>query len=180
MTFFTADLHLGHANILQHCDRPFGSVEEMDETIIANWNSRVTNKDDVWILGDFAFRTAVSAEAYLKNLNGHKHLVKGNHDKSWMKGLDVAKYFETVNEIAETNVEHHKLVLCHYPMMSWNRSHYGSYLVFGHIHNDTNLSFWPMIRDNDHMLNAGVDINGFYPVEFRDLIENNARFKAGH
>ena len=97
-----------------------------------------------------------------------------------MKGLDVAKYFETVNEIEETNVEHHKLVLCHYPMMSWNRSHYGSYLVFGHIHNDTNLSFWPMIRDNDHMLNAGVDINGFYPVEFRDLIENNARFKAGH
>lgn len=180
MTYFTADLHLGHANILKHCDRPYSSVEEMDEALIANWNSRVTDRDDVWIIGDFAFRAAVSAEVYLKNLKGHKHLVKGNHDHTWMKNLDVRRYFESVNEIAELRLDGKHIVMCHYPMMSWNKSHYGSYLIYGHIHDDTSLWFWPMIRDNDHMLNAGVDVNGFCPVTFDELVTNNTAFRELH
>lgn len=178
MVYFIADMHLGHANILKHCNRPFSSVEEMDETLIENWNSRVTDRDDVWIVGDFAFRTRVSAEIYLKNLKGRKHLVKGNHDKTWMKGLDLSRYFGSVNEIAEMKLDGRHIVLCHYPMMCWDKSHYGSYLIFGHIHNDTDLPFWDMIKDNDHMLNAGVDVNGFYPVTFDELVENNRRFRA--
>lgn len=180
MVYFIADMHLGHANILKHCNRPFSSVEEMDETLIENWNSRVTDRDDVWIIGDFAFRTAVSAEVYLKNLKGHKHLVKGNHDHTWMKGFDVRRYFESVNEIAELRLDGKHIVMCHYPMMSWNKSHYGSYLIYGHIHDDTSLWFWPMIRDNGHMLNAGVDVNGFCPVTFDELVANNAVFRELH
>lgn len=179
MTYFTADMHLGHANILKHCNRPFSSIEEMDETLIENWNSRVTDRDDVWIVGDFTFRTRVSAGTCLKNLKGHKHLVTGNHDKTWMKGLDLSEYFESVGEIAETKLDGRHIVLCHYPMMCWNKSQYGAYLIHGHIHNDTDLPFWDMIKDNDHMLNAGVDVNGFYPVTFDELKKNNEAFKAG-
>jgi calcineurin-like phosphoesterase family protein len=55
--YFTADLHLGHANIINHCDRPFSSVEEMDEHLINAWNSRVRPNDTVYIIGDLIFRS---------------------------------------------------------------------------------------------------------------------------
>ncbi len=56
MVYFTADLHLGHNSIIQSCNRPFSSVEEMDETIIGNWNSRVSDVDEVYVLGDVAYK----------------------------------------------------------------------------------------------------------------------------
>lgn len=56
MIYFTSDLHLGHANVIRHCNRPFSSAEELDEVLIQNWNSRVTNNDTVYILGDLMFR----------------------------------------------------------------------------------------------------------------------------
>lgn len=56
MVYFTADTHFGHENIIKFCDRPFASVEEMDETLIANWNGRVRANDTVFILGDMFFR----------------------------------------------------------------------------------------------------------------------------
>lgn len=60
--WFTADTHFGHRNILKHCDRPFGSVKEMDEALIAMWNAVVGLNDDVWHLGDFAYRSAQAPE----------------------------------------------------------------------------------------------------------------------
>lgn len=57
MIYFTSDLHLGHKNIIKLCDRPFASLEEMDETLIANWNQVVTNGDTIYIVGDLMFRT---------------------------------------------------------------------------------------------------------------------------
>ena len=51
MIFFTSDLHLGHENCIRLCNRPFSSIEEMDETLIENWNRKVTGKDTVYILG---------------------------------------------------------------------------------------------------------------------------------
>ncbi len=52
------------------------------------------------------------------------------------------------------------------------------YLIYGHIHGNYGQLFWPLISSNDHMLNAGVDINGFYPVTFDEVVENNRRFKG--
>ena len=97
MIYFTSDLHLGHANAIKLCRRPFSCVEEMDETLIANWNERVTNGDTVYILGDLLFRNQTPTESYLDRLKGKKHLITGNHDRKWMKQVPLDKFFLSVN-----------------------------------------------------------------------------------
>ena len=81
MIFFTSDLHLGHENCIRLCNRPFSSIEEMDETLIENWNHKVTGKDTVYILGDLIYRSQKPPEEYLRRLRGKKHLILGNHDR---------------------------------------------------------------------------------------------------
>ena len=146
MIYYTADLHLGHENVIQHCSRPFATVEEMDAALIRNWNSRVHRNDTIYIVGDLFFRNRRSAEDYLGELKGRKHLVLGNHDLSWYK----------------------------------KGSGHGSFMVFGHIHNNTNAAFWPLIRGSPLLLNAGVDINEYRPVTLSELQVNNDAFKAEH
>ena len=81
-TFITSDLHLGHSNIISLCNRPFRDVEEMNDTIINNWNSVVKSGDTVYVLGDFSFK-GKGVHDYLNRLNGDIILIKGNHDKSF-------------------------------------------------------------------------------------------------
>lgn len=176
MIFFTADAHFGHSNVIRLCDRPFADVEEMDAALIQNWNARVTGKDTVYILGDLFFRCPYAQEI-LKQLKGKKRLIVGNHDGSWMSKFDYAKYFLSVDKFLETTDGHHTLTLCHYPLLSWKHS-LRSYMIHGHIHNNRNADFWPLLAARDRVLNAGVDINGFQPVTFEELLENNRRFKA--
>ena len=178
MVYFTADLHLGHANIIGHCNRPFPSVEEMDRVLLQNWSDRVRPMDTVYILGDCIFRSKAPAADYLEQMPGHKHLIVGNHDAGWMKKTDLGRFFESVSRMTEIHEGGHRLVLCHYPMMTWNNVGHGSYHIYGHIHNNTRDFYWPLLRQMDHALNAGVDINGFRPVTLPELIENNARHRA--
>jgi calcineurin-like phosphoesterase family protein len=180
MVFFTSDLHLGHQNIIRHCSRPFSDVDEMNHTLIDNWNSRVARNDEVWIVGDFSFRSEQDIPSYLEKLKGRKHLIIGNHDGSWMKKADWSSSFESIDMLKYFSLDGHEIVLCHYPMMCWPHSNRGSYLVYGHIHGNTDMVFWPLIRDNPFMLNAGVDVNGFYPVTFAELVKNNEAFKESH
>ena len=119
MIYFTADTHFGHENIIKFCNRPFASIEEMDEVLIANWNERVRGNDTVFILGDMFFRIS-DAEPVLKRLKGKKRLIVGNHDSSWMKKVDLTRYFESVDTFLETSDGQHGLTLCHYPLLSWN------------------------------------------------------------
>ena len=178
MIFFTSDLHFGHANIIKHCNRPFKNVDEMDDYLIARWNERVTNDDTVHILGDFIFRSKRPPEEYLSVLKGTKHLVVGNHDKAWMKKVNLSEWFESVEMMRYMTNGQHKLTLCHYPMMSWPFSNHGGYRVYGHIHNDSRMDYWPMIEKNPLMLNSGADINGFMPVTFEEMIENNLEHRS--
>lgn len=177
MIFFTADLHLGHANIIKHCNRPFSSVEEMDEYLICMWNSRVRSDDIVYILGDLIFRSTKSPKSYLDRLNGKKHLILGNHDTKWIKKVDLTKYFTTVEYFLEISDGQHQITLCHYPLMSWNQMMRGSYMIHGHIHNSRNGDYFPLLQHRTNMLNAGVEINNFQPATFDELIRNNKVFK---
>lgn len=177
MIYFTSDLHLGHKNVLKLCNRPFGSIEEMDACLIENWNSRVTNNDTVYILGDLMFRNSVPPEEYLLKLKGKKHLIRGNHDRDWMKKVDIDKYFVSNENLSFISDGKHRITICHYPMMSWPHMSTNGYMVFGHIHHNTDAVYWPIIEQSELMLNAGVDINGFKPVTFDEMVENNVNHK---
>ena len=178
MIFFTADSHLGHGNIIKHCNRPFSSVEEMDEHLITVWNSHVYSNDSVYILGDFIFRNTISPNNYLSRLNGKKHLLLGNHDTKWIKKVDLTKHFATVDRFLEISHCQRRITLCHYPLMSWSGMAKGSYMIHGHIHNNREAFYFPTLQKMPNLLNAGVDINEFRPVELDELVKNNETFKS--
>jgi calcineurin-like phosphoesterase family protein len=119
-TWFTSDTHFGHARIIELALRPFASVEEMDETMIERWNEIVAPGDTVHHLGDFAF---ADHNIYLPRLKGHKHLIIGNHDHS--NRLKKARGWATVEDMLTIKVHDVSIVLCHYALRVWNKSHHG-------------------------------------------------------
>lgn len=179
LNLFTSDLHIGHENVIKHCNRPFDSVEEMNETLVANWNRKVHKNDDVYIVGDMFFRSSITPSEFLDRLKGRKHLVIGNHDKSWLRYTNVAKYFVEVEHLIVFNDGNRWLTLSHYPMMAWRGSCTKGFLIYGHIHNAQNDTYWPLLKTMKTALNAGVDVNGFEPVTFNELVENNRKRLEG-
>jgi calcineurin-like phosphoesterase family protein len=129
--FFSADHHFGHANIIRFCDRPFSSVDEMDSVMISKWNARVSHGDEVIYAGDFMM--GKDAMRYLSCLNGKILFVPGGHDKRWIKAFDWERQprFKLLQPIHEINIGRHftppKLVICHYPLLSWEAAFHGAY-----------------------------------------------------
>ena len=173
MIYFTSDLHFGHEAVIEKCNRPFSSVEEMNETLIKNWNKVVMPDDDVYILGDMIFRAEQPPQDFLKRLRGKKHLIFGNHDVSWIKEVNLSDYFVEWGDYLLVNSGAWKATLCHFPQLHGN----GKYLIHGHLHNRRTDWYWPFYKDFDRALNAGVEINDFRPVTITQLIENNKKFK---
>lgn len=83
MEWITADLHLGHTNIITYCDRPYETVHEMNEDIIRRWNDQVQPADLVWILGDVCMGQLADTIPLIGRLNGMKMICPGNHDPIW-------------------------------------------------------------------------------------------------
>lgn len=154
MYWFTADEHYGHANIIKYCDRPFNSVEEMDASIIARHNSHVKPDDVVVHAGDFCWcNTAKDAfRNYIQRLNGSHIFLKGSHDH-WLP--DSAKY------MWRKMFDQQLIVVCHYAMQTWERSHYNSWQLHGHSHGRQK----PIGKQYD----IGVDANTFRPVSFDQI-----------
>ena len=178
MVYFTSDLHLGHENVL-NWRTGFRSVEEMDETLIANWNKRVHTNDFIVITGDLIYKSKRSAEEYLSALKGRKILVQGNHDASWLKNLSneqIAKHFEGVYDIYSLRRNGVKLRFCHYPMIAWESSRRESILICGHIHDKKEGFEFEMFSKVPYAFNAGVDVNKMMPVTLSELIKNNDAF----
>ena len=179
--FFISDTHFWHEGALKFEGRThFSSVEEMNETIISNWNARVKGNDRVYIMGDMFYKAdPADVEEVLSRLKGKMYLIRGNHDGSWIEKIDYKKYFVEVAYMLEDNDGQRALTLCHYPLLIWKHQH-KSYMIHGHLHVDTTDDFWPLIRSRERVLNAAVEINGFAPVTFDELVENNRIFKENH
>lgn len=159
-TYFTSDLHLGHRGVIEFQNRPFDSVEDMNRTIIHNFNSLVHANDILYILGDLTHRIPESqANELIKKLKGKKILICGNHDGDYDKSL-----FEEIYDYREFNHEKLKYVLMHYPLLEWNRSRHNSSIhLHGHIHSDGRYN--EENRTNGvSKYDAGVDANNYYPV----------------
>lgn len=180
MVFFTSDLHLGHANVIKLCARPFSDVEEMDAVLIENWNRKVKKNDTVYILGDVVWDKRMVSH-YMEMLRGKKILITGNHDTTWSRREECIKYFDTVTPYLEINLNCHPITMCHYPMVEWKSSREQlrrklGFHIHGHIHNRI-ADEYRMLFLSFNALNAGVDVNGFAPVTFDELMENNLKFK---
>ena len=163
--FVTSDLHLGHKNIIKYCNRPFSNVEEMNNTIISNWNNTVNKKDSVYILGDLGFTNVNSINETIKILNGKKYLIRGNHDHFIKNTKFDVDNFEWVKDyfMLKTQINHEKVkfIMSHFPFYTWNSKHYGSIHLYGHVHNSN-----PMLDGIlGNAFNVGVDVNDFKPVE---------------
>lgn len=158
MIWFTSDLHLGHARIIELCQRPFSSVEEMDEAIIARWNERIAPTDIVWCLGDFAFGTA-HATAALARLKGRKMLITGNHDhRDVRRGPgweEVLPYHLLIGQLNE-------FVLFHYPIEEWHNQRRGAIHLHGHQHNKKPVTA-------RRRVDVGVDANDFRPWSIDEI-----------
>lgn len=179
MIYFTADTHFGHENIIKFCNRPFSDVHEMNEYMISAWNARVRANDTVFIIGDMFFKSEENPEHILSRLHGSKRLIVGNHDHGWLSKLNPNRFFETIDGILEYSDNGKNFVMCHYPLLTY-RHETKWYMIHGHIHNNTDLDFWPLLKSRPLVLNAGVEINNFMPVSFEELVANNERFKDEH
>ena len=169
MVYFTADLHLGHSNIIRLCDRPFSSVDEMDVTLIRNWNNTVTHRDEVYILGDFTMKPAAEAHDYLAALHGRKFFIRGNHDRFLNNFEPYEKDLEWIKDYFVLRYEGKKFVLFHYPIAEWQDYYHGAIHLFGHIHLSPESA--SRVDRSGRTLNVGVDCHGFRPVSIRQIIE---------
>ena len=133
--FYISDLHFGHYNIIRYDNRPFRTVEEMDATLIQNWNKTVSNKDFVYILGDISWYDDEKTAEIFKELNGSKILIRGNHDNI-KSGSKLAKCFSSVQDYCELYLDKkNKVVMSHYPILFWNGQFRDAVHLYGHVHN---------------------------------------------
>ena len=166
--FFTSDLHFNHAAIMKFCNRPFASVEEMNEKLIENWNNVVQPDSTVFHLGDFAW--GHNWMPILNRLNGHKILIMGNHDFKNKDSIAFKKGFDYVCQQLYINIEHRKVILNHCPMLCYGGTYRVDsdkvYQLFGHVHSG------PYNTE----LNAGLDIerlHNLFPTQYDVGVDNN-------
>lgn len=183
MIFFTSDTHYGHTKMAAH--RGFDTPADMDEALIAAWNSVVDFGDTVYHLGDLSFRKPAETAEILTSLRGTIHLIPGNHDKALLRQihkvqevLDAWKMSQKLivrDRIHTLKAIYHmeggievteRFELCHFPMLTWDRAHFGTYHLHGHSH-----GFCRYPDPNTTMLDVGVDHVGFEPISLPAVLE---------
>ena len=156
MIYFTADLHLNHHSIIRHCNRPFRTVQEMNGTIINNFNKVLTNKDILYILGDFAWS---NHGRFINAINGKKILIRGNHDRM---NKNILRQFTEVHDLLFRKFNNKHYMLCHYAMRSWRNKCHNSIHLYGHSHG--------RLKEQGLSIDVGVDSWVFRPVSL-EIIE---------
>ena len=140
MIYYISDMHFGHKNVLRFDSRPFADVELMDEVLIHNWNERVTDDDTVYVLGDAFWKNEENSVRIMQRLKGHKHLIRGTHDRVHGR---LRFQWESIEQYAEINDENKLVILSHYPIPFYKNQHYGAVMLYGHVHNTQE---WKMIE----------------------------------
>lgn len=177
--WFTSDTHFGHQNILRFCERPFVSTEEMDNTIIERWNSKVGKDDIVFHLGDFAFASNKRWQELISLLNGKIYLILGNHDIIRWPGNYTMQLFDRVENQMMLKIDNkYKVYLNHFPFLCYDGTYRNpedcTIQLHGHVHeriggigkDDQRLQYrFPYQYD------VGVDNNNFYPVSWEEILK---------
>jgi len=174
-SYCISDTHFGHYNIINYCDRPFTSKAEMDDTIIDNWNKKVTGTNDlVYHLGDFCLTSRKLSkekkreyiEDLLKRLNGRIILICGSHDRDAWDNKDLFHQVYPKNTIVEIKHRKNIIIMGHCPMLSWEKRFHGSIHLFGHVH----TSPYNLVHCQKKSYDVGVDNNNFTPILLDEAI----------
>jgi calcineurin-like phosphoesterase family protein len=183
--WFTGDHHFFHKNIIEYTNRPFDSVEEMNEAMILCWNEVVKDDDLVFHLGDLTMGSWERAAGIVRRLKGYIYFLANpwHHDGQWLErcahfypgytampsrsSIGSQVYPPVVVMEIDAGEKHNiPIVLCHYPFAEWDRKHYGSIHLHGHSHGS-----YKSPDPNDRIMDVGVDCNDFYPVNLWDILD---------
>src|SRR5262249_578800 len=138
--------------------RPFANVAEMNDAMASAWRSVVRQNDDIIVIGDFAHRAdPAELRKLFDSLPGRKHLVIGNHDGTQTLSLP----WTSTHHLCCTSLDSTRVVLCHYPMLSWPNSRKGALQLYGHHHGK--------IPGNQQSADIGVDVMGLTPVRLAQV-----------
>ena len=159
MNYYIADCHFGHKNILLFDNRPFGDLAQMEEVMTMLWNATVRKGDTVYILGDFCWGKADEWLRIVRQLNGTKVLITGNHDLSSCPAelknqfADITPFKEIVDNGKDNSGR--KVLLSHYPMPFYKRANNEKYFMLcGHVHNTAENAILERLiqelRNNNH------------------------------
>jgi len=164
-TFLISDTHFGHFNIIKHCNRPFYSINNMDKSIINNWNKVVSNEDVVYFLGDFC-EIHHNPKYWLRYLNGNISFIEGNHDHPLKK-----YHVRPLNKHFVISYKEEKFLLCHYSNPSHPYSEsieftWDGWVIHGHEHNHT-----PLINKRKKRLNVSCENLNYTPIEIGALLQ---------
>ena len=171
MIYYIGDIHFGDQRVMELVGRPYLSVEEMNCDISSKWNLRVKTSDFVYVLGDFAFDD--ESAQIIDRLQGKKILLMGNHD--YVLSQKTLRKFDRVETICTIADLDRSVCLCHYPLLSFDRSIYGGYHVFGHIHNNKNDVAFLLQKQLSNSFNCGADVIDFVPRTLDELISLKKR-----
>lgn len=179
MIYYISDNHFGHKNVIRFDNRPFANTELMDEVLVHNWNERVTEDDTVYILGDCFWKNEENSVKLIQRMNGHKHLIRGNHDRVHGR---LRFHYESIEHYAEINDNDKLVILSHYPIPFYKNQHYGAVMLYGHVHNTKE---WEFIEKWKHelwdaeipcnMINVGAMMTymNYTPRTLEELLEAN-------
>ena len=161
MKYITGDQHFAHKNIIETCNRPFKDIDEMNETMVANWNSKVKEADLTYCLGDMVWQgDAREIREILDRLNG-KIIYVPSKERSHEAVLKYRDRFLEVDSLITIPFNNTFLTFCHYCLRTWPKSHYNSWHCYAHSHGRLE----PIGKSHD----AGVDNNNFFPLSFEEI-----------
>ena len=145
------------------CNRPFIDINDMTASLIDKWNNKITDEDMVYILGDVCFKMTKSQIInILKQLKGHKILLRGNHDK-YVGQRDFDECFEGIYDYLQISEGTQQIILSHYPIVDYAGMFYGAKMIYGHVHN----KYLP----KKNMYCASVECTNYEPVTLQELEE---------
>jgi len=191
--YLLSDTHFDHENIIEYCNRPFNSAEEMDSKIIDNWNQRVEYNDTVLFGGDVAMARSEVAIDYIEKLQGQFLMLDGNHDdiNPSEAPFPILKsyYFDY-----SYNNSHYDFYYTHWPHRNdSNRDDdrsaphwatppewFDGWVIHGHVHNN-DIDNYPFVNPTDKFINVGVELLEYTPIKLEELLEiivKNERYET--
>ena len=164
--YIISDTHFNHSNIIKYCNRPFKDVNDMNESIINNWNSIVKKEDIVYHLGDFFLGSKFELKDIVSRLNGQIYLIKGNHDRLTTKSYEDSGII--VLKGAPIILDEYKVMLSHKPLPD-SMIKAGYINVHGHIHDKRLEDIYDDSFSKFKHINVSCDVCDYRPILMEDL-----------